>query len=112
MGESNRGSHYRASALPLDFSQFTNRKPPGASKAGVLGAEVTCNWSSSTGRSEQSQQSNAQSLGRRVRERSMTWTMALSVTSRSFLYKCANAHSASELWMVGTSGVWTPEAPW
>ena len=28
---------------PLDFSQFTNRNPPGESKGGVLGGGVTCN---------------------------------------------------------------------
>ena len=30
------------STLPLDFSQFTNRNPPGDSKGSVLGAGVTC----------------------------------------------------------------------
>lgn len=34
-------SAYRALRSPLDFSQFTNRTPPGDSNAGVLGGGVT-----------------------------------------------------------------------
>ena len=61
---------------------------------------------------EQSQHASAKSPSRRVRDKSITWTMALSVTSASFLYRCANAHSATALLIVGTSGVCTWVTPW
>src|SRR5262249_10996115 len=100
------------SALPLVFSQFTNRNPPGDANGGAPGGGVTWSCSSSIGWREQSQQASDQSPGRRVRESSMTCTSASWVTSSPSRYRCAYAQSASELWIVGTSGVWTPDAPW
>src|SRR5262249_49283924 len=46
MNRPGRSAVHRApsnSAVPLVFSQFTNRNPPGASNGGVLGGGVT--WS-------------------------------------------------------------------
>src|SRR5207249_1570237 len=52
------------------------------------------------------------SPSRRVRDNSITCTMALSVTSAPFMYRCPNAHSATALLIVGTSGVCTAVLPW
>src|ERR1044071_713658 len=68
-----------------DFSQFTNRNPPGASSFGSPGPGRICNCSSSILFLEQSQQSSAKSPARRVRDSNITRTIALSVASVSFL---------------------------
>src|SRR6266571_155322 len=96
----------------LDFSQLTNRNPPGASNFGSPGPGRICSCNSSILFFEQSQHASAKSPSRRVRDKSITCTMALSVTSTSFLYRCANAHSATALLIVGTSGVCTAVLPW
>src|SRR6266480_959959 len=100
-----------AGFLELDFSQLTNRNPPGASNLGSPGPGRICSCSSSILFFEQSQQVSAKSPSRRVRDSSITCTIALSVTSTSFLYRCANAHSATALLIVGTSGVCTCVTP-
>src|SRR6266699_3845338 len=69
----------------LDFSQLTNRKPPGASNFGSPGPGRICSCSSSILFLEQFQHWSAKSPSRRVRDSSITCTIALSVTRASFL---------------------------
>src|SRR5207237_8673744 len=69
----------------LDFSQLTNRNPPGASNLGSPGPGRICSCSSSILFLEQSQHVNAKSPSRRVRDSSITCTISLSVTGTSFL---------------------------
>src|SRR3989454_10103859 len=69
----------------LDFSQLTNRKPPGASNFGSPGPGRIWSCSSSILFLEQFQHSSAKSPSRRVRDSSITCTIALSVTRASFL---------------------------
>src|SRR5437773_4439650 len=95
-----------------DFSQLTNRNPPGASNFGSPGPGRIWSCSSSILFFEQSQQASAKSPSRRVRDNSMTCTMALSVTSAPSLDRCPNAHKATALLIVGTSGVCTAVLPW
>src|ERR1051325_1442004 len=102
----------RAFFAGLDFSQLTKRNPPGASSFGSPGPGRICSCNSSILFFEQSQQASAKSPSRRVRDNSITCTMALSVTRAPFLYRCPNAHSATALLMVGTSGVCTWVLPW
>src|SRR3989475_3931998 len=101
-----------AGCAELDFSQLTNRNPPGASNFGSPGPGRIWSCNSSILFLEQSQQASAKSPSRRVRDNSITCTMALSVTSAPFLYRCPNAHSATALLIVGTSGVCTWVLPW
>src|SRR5439155_19864627 len=91
-----------------DFSQLTNRNPPGVSNFGSPGPGRIWSCSSSILFREQSQQASAKSPSRRVRDSSITCTMALSLTTAPFLDRCPNAHSATALLIVGTSGVGTP----
>src|SRR5947208_14749345 len=74
-----------ASVRELDCSQLTNRKPPGASNFGSPGPGRICSCSSSILFLEQFQHSSAKSPSRRVRDSSITCTIALSVTRASFL---------------------------
>src|SRR5213082_150624 len=74
-----------ASVRECDCSQLTNRKPPGASNFDSPGPGKICSCSSSILFWEQSQQAIVKSPSRRVCDNSMTCTIALSVTSTSFL---------------------------
>src|SRR6266480_4039957 len=100
-----------AGFLELDFSQLTNRNPPGASNFGSPGPGRIWSCSSSILFLEQSQHASLKSPSRRVRDNSITCTMALSVTSVPFLNKWPNAQSATALLIVGTSGVCTAVLP-
>src|SRR5438093_5785697 len=65
----------------LDFSQLRNRNPPGAASFGSPGPGRICSCSSSILFLEQFQQASAKSPSRRVRDNSITCTIALSVTN-------------------------------